>query len=80
MWKSIYRKYPDFSADCFRFPEFKNFTPGGPYSCTSNTKANCTNNGSILCFSWVIASQGMNDVFNVLDTCGGLLGIVGSII
>jgi hypothetical protein len=71
---------PDYNADCFVFPTFLNTTPVGPYSCTPNQMATFPTDGRIVCYAWVIGSQGTNDILQVLGTCGGLLGIVGSIV
>lgn len=71
-------KCPAYAADCFG----KNRSADvGPFSCDDNKYANFSVTSKTLwCVGWVYQNKNMNDVLDTLGTCGGLLGIISSIV
>ena len=69
---------PDFTAECFGRigGEFI-----GPFDCKKNKNASFNiSTPNLWCVGWVAQDVKVKDVLDTLGTCGGLLGIIASIV
>ena len=69
---------PDFDAECFGVKQYKSF---GPFNCTIGGYTNFSvPSSTVQCIAWVYQRQSIHDVLEAIGTCGGLIGIIASIV
>ena len=69
---------PDFDASCFGNDGTQDV---GPFDCKKgNTTSFSANSNSWWCVGWIYQDASAKDVLDTLGTCGGLLGLVSSIV
>ena len=69
---------PDYDASCFGNDGTQDV---GPFSCEKgNTTSFTINSNTWWCVGWVYQARSAKDVLDTLGTCGGLLGLVSSIV
>jgi hypothetical protein len=74
------RECPNFTANCFVFQNQNDITPHGPYTCKPGQIVNLSIQRSMWCYNWVYNNKEISDILEALGICGGLLGIISSIV
>lgn len=75
---SVGTKCPSYSAECFGTNGGTNV---GPFNCSDGQYANFSvDSTTVWCAGWIYQDRTINDVLDTLGTCGGLLGIISSIV